>query len=323
MSAPNDCPFCSASLQSTPTRENNGLASGYDCGHCGSFTLAVPLINNLTYDQRLALAGIVRERTDREQDPLLITLDNFEDYVAIAPTRIPDKCRCLLRSLARLTPYFGASVKIPSDPTTRPHQISSVFARRAFAQNDDELRSLLQCLEENQWIRTEGSTAYSKSVRVTARGFELLETREEGRLESGSAFVAMAFRDTLRVFKNGIEPAVKGAGYDAIRIDLEEHNDDIVDRVLAEIRKSRFVVADFTSHRNGVYFEAGYALGMGIPVIWTCGKKDRKKAHFDTEHFNHIFWEDTDELQSRLSLRIDATIGKGPRRIDGELDVTQ
>jgi hypothetical protein len=39
---------------------------------------------------------------------------------------------------------------------------------------------------------------------------------------------------------------------------------------MAEIRRSRFVVADYTGQRNGVYFEAGFGLGLGLVVIPTC-----------------------------------------------------
>ena len=48
-------------------------------------------------------------------------------------------------------------------------------------------------------------------------------------------------------------------------------------------KECRFVVADVTNHRNGVYFEAGYAMGMGLPVIWMCHKDDMKEAHLRHE----------------------------------------
>ena len=89
----------------------------------------------------------------------------------------------------------------------------------------------------------------------------------------------MWFDPTLNpAWENGICPALKAAGFDPIRIDLEQHNDDINDRVRAEIRRSRFVVADFTGHRNGVYFEAGFALGLGLPVVWLCRRDELTKS---------------------------------------------
>ncbi|MDA1051804.1 MAG: hypothetical protein O3C40_15165 [Planctomycetota bacterium] len=65
---------------------------------------------------------------------------------------------------------------------------------------------------------------------------------------------------------------------------------------MSEIRKARFLVADFTKHRNGVYFEAGYAIGLQIPVIWLCREDEMGRVHFDTEHFNHIVWKDATDL---------------------------
>jgi nucleoside 2-deoxyribosyltransferase len=67
-------------------------------------------------------------------------------------------------------------------------------------------------------------------------------------------------------------------------------------------------VADFTGHRGGVYYEAGFALGLGRPVIWTCHKDHLTQAHFDTRQYNHIEWSDSRELRERLRNRILATI---------------
>jgi hypothetical protein len=42
------------------------------------------------------------------------------------------------------------------------------------------------------------------------------------------------------------------------------------------------LVADFTGQRGGVYWEAGFAQGLGIPVIRTCKSDELWKLHFDT-----------------------------------------
>ena len=63
-----------------------------------------------------------------------------------------------------------------------------------------------------------------------------------------------------------------------------------------------------------MYYEAGFAHGLGIPVIFTCRKEDKGKLHFDTSHFNHIFWEEQkpEELKKALQNRIRATINHTP-----------
>ena len=101
-----------------------------------------------------------------------------------------------------------------------------------------------------------------------------------------------------------------------MRIDRKEHVNKIDDEIVAEIRRARFVVADFThgdtGARGGVYYEAGFAHGLDIPVIFTCRKDRLDDVHFDTRQYNHIVWETPEELQDRLAKRIAAVLGDGP-----------
>ena len=81
---------------------------------------------------------------------------------------------------------------------------------------------------------------------------------------------------------------------------------------MAEIRRSRFVVADYTGQVNGVYFEAGFALGLGLTVIPTCRADEVPKLHFDIKHLNTLLWSTPAELAEGLNKRIRAVIGAGP-----------
>ncbi len=96
------------------------------------------------------------------------------------------------------------------------------------------------------------------------------------------------------------------------RVDKKEHNDKVDDLIIASIKESRFVVADFTGHRGGVYFEAGFAMGLGLPVIWSCRQDEVEKLHFDIRQYNCVTWTTAAELQEKLYNRIRATIGVGP-----------
>ena len=121
------------------------------------------------------------------------------------------------------------------------------------------------------------------------------------------------------VWDNAIKPGIEDAGYEAIRIDRKEHVNKIDDEIIAELRRARFVVADFTQGndgpRGGVYYEAGFAHGRDVPVIFTCRKDAIEKVHFDTRQYNHIVWEaeKLDKFRDRLTKRIGAVIGDGPR----------
>ena len=122
----------------------------------------------------------------------------------------------------------------------------------------------------------------------------------------------MSFHGDLKpAWEDGISPALKKAGYRPYRFDAEPHIDRIDTKIITEIKNSRFLVADVTLQRPGVYFEAGYAIGLGLPVFWCVRSDDLKNVHFDTRQYNHIVWEDEKCLAEQLHLFVAAIIGKG------------
>jgi hypothetical protein len=124
----------------------------------------------------------------------------------------------------------------------------------------------------------------------------------------------MWFDPTMDKIYKKIEDAVWEAGYKPIRVDRAHFTGDINDKIIAEIRKSKFLIADYTGQRHGVYYEAGYAKGMGLEVISSCNENDKQNLHFDTSHQNHIIWKTDDELHDKLLDRILAIIGQGPEK---------
>ena len=115
------------------------------------------------------------------------------------------------------------------------------------------------------------------------------------------------------IWHDAIHPAILAAGYEPKRIDEHQHNNRIDDEIIATIRRSKFVVADFTGQRGGVYFEAGFALGMNLPVIWTVEKSELQEVHFDNRQYNFVVWEEDKlpEFQQALQMRIESTLGRG------------
>jgi nucleoside 2-deoxyribosyltransferase len=116
-----------------------------------------------------------------------------------------------------------------------------------------------------------------------------------------------------RLWNDALYPGVTAAGYEAVRIDKREHINKIDDEILAVIRKSRILVTDFTGQRGGVYYEAGFAGGLRLPVVWTCREDDLKSVHFDTRQFNFLTWTEhqLEDFRKRLTNRIEGTIGRG------------
>ncbi len=136
----------------------------------------------------------------------------------------------------------------------------------------------------------------------------------------------MWFDSTMaEIYDRGIADAIVTAGYEPRRIDRVEHINKIDDEIIAEIRRSRFIVVDMTCgvakladgkevtfDRGGVYFEAGFAMGLGLPVIWTVRADMVDKLHFDIRQYSHILWEGADDLREKLRNRIVAIMGEGP-----------
>ena len=131
-------------------------------------------------------------------------------------------------------------------------------------------------------------------------------------------FVAMWYGGNMNeVYEKAIKPAIIDAGYKPYRVDEDDHNGKIDDQIIAQIRQSRFIFADFTSEeekpRGGVYYEAGFAHGLGLEVIWACKQEliDKKHIHFDTQQYKHIGWQEDDwqDFYDRIYDSIGANIG--------------
>jgi len=154
--------------------------------------------------------------------------------------------------------------------------------------------------------------------KITPSGWSFFTQLQNPNQASSIAFIAMKFEEKLKEYSDDwFETAIKNAGYRPIRIDKHEHTNLIDDEIIANIRKSKFIIADFTYNSPGVYYETGYARGLNIPVINLCNKdcfeSEENKVHFDTNHYQFLLWEwdDGEKLSNKLKSKIEATIGKG------------
>ena len=225
----------------------------------------------------------------------------------------------------RLLQYIeDQTVEIGKEFVFTPREvISTPIAAWSESLSQEEVQYLLNYLDKQGWIALReyppGKYNIEIGYTLTVEGYTRLAELERANAESTKGFVAMWFDDsTQKAWEEGIKRGIEDAGYEPVRIDQQEHNNKIDDEIIAEIRRSRFVVADFTQGedgaRGGVYYEAGFAHGLGIKVIFTCRKDvlDNDDIHFDTRQYNHIGWETPEELRERLAARISAVIGDGP-----------
>jgi len=293
------CKICNSDV-SVFVLHGNMDAQGMQCPLCGDYAITNSAFMsgfdpNVDDYEKVLFSGYLRNSSRMDS---LITVDsamlkNVKELVA------PYKQLSMDERIDLIVSYAAKGTKQIGNPVNL-HNAQSAF----YLRNEGELYSVVDWLEKMGLGKRSGA-----GFILGIDGWRRYEKSKEININSKKVFVAMNFKKELDyIFSDAVEPACDECGFYAIRVDAVEHNQKICDKIISEIRSSRFLVADFTEQRYGVYFEAGYAYGLGLPVIWTCKKGDEDKLHFDTRQYNHIIWEDAKDLKEKLVNRIKATI---------------
>jgi hypothetical protein len=249
----------------------------------------------LLKDARISAAA--RQASERGS-PITLSPTNWRDYAKSRVTSVSQKLDRILSYIAERAPNPGSYVKL------RPSLDFPLFDLADQAEFD----ALMEYLESEKLV-TRGPAGPDRQLGLTVDGFREVEPKLKPGGEPGRCFVAMSFDDDLDTsYFEGIKAAIEACGCTPVRMKELQHNSDITDRLLAEIRRAQFVVADFTGHKKGVYYEAGFARALGREVIMMCRESDFGELHFDTNHMNHIKWTEPSDLKEKLVDRIRATI---------------
>lgn len=124
-------------------------------------------------------------------------------------------------------------------------------------------------------------------------------------ISRGSVFVAMAMspeHPELDDVLDAIKVACKDCNLDAFRIDEEQSNESITDRILEGISRAEFVVSDLTYSRPNVYYESGYSHALGKVPIFIAKRGTRYE--FDVQGFPVIEYDSMRELKKKLGERL-------------------
>jgi len=255
-------------------------------------------------EPRYVLSAWLRERYDKLKRPFY-----FEDRTkgvlpqGLRDIPILDKIDRTLLLIADRSDQCGQEVLVELDKDYP----------RSYAHNDVEMRQLLEYASKGghiQYVRQDPKSRHSFKCSVTPEGWrEVARLRPFGS-SSDQAFVAMWFSAELdSVFDTGFKTAIDAAGYKAYRVDKEHYNNKIDDQIILSIRRSGLIIVDLTGLRPSVMFEAGFALGLGIPIIWTCQKdalETVEQGAFDVRQQSFILWDDATDLACKLQRRIEA-----------------
>jgi hypothetical protein len=148
---------------------------------------------------------------------------------------------------------------------------------------------------------------------LTDRGWQRFEQLKHAQISSRFAFFARKFDnpDLDTVFKECLRPAVQATGYELRTVTQRA---GLIDAIIEdEIRRCRFLLADLSDDNAGAYWEAGFAEGLGKPVIYICRAEERgadKITHFDANHRHTVRWDISmlDQTASQLTAVIRNTL---------------
>jgi hypothetical protein len=319
------CEICGNQAEYVPS----DFFPGRRCPRCGEFDYDTTegWREIRSPDEMVRLSGWVREQNAAGVVPVRIRPEISRRVTQMRLPGFRERSTRILAILARK--YWRPDNVIVLDPGDITYQEGTrIYDRSAqefkellgisYSHDTYELSVLLQVLASDGYL-----TIVDEKVNLPRMFFKitisgLLAAEALGASGVGSqGFVAMSFDPGLQeVWTNGFSPAIRAAGFRPVRLDNKDYVGGITDEIMTEIRRSRFVVADYTGQRHNVYFEAGFALGLGLTVIPTCRADENDKLQFDIRHLNTLEWKSPDELAEGLNRRIRAVIGAGPDALD-------
>jgi hypothetical protein len=181
---------------------------------------------------------------------------------------------------------------------------------------DNEALIVLHYLIGEKYISLdENVTPVKSSIRkiyITPEGYIQANRIRSGKnKETGHGFLICRFVPEIigpeGVQKNIYEPISRKFQCEIHTVADIPHNDRIDDRIMKEIQEASVIVVDLTEHNFNVAFEAGYALALGKPIIWTMKKtEDKPDLPFDIQSHNILFYskDDHEEFKKIFEARM-------------------
>lgn len=312
-----NCPICGYAGAKQFSRSSRELGGFFQCERCGEYEASHNLfifsdVNAKIQEISYILSGLARELFETGANPPSFSLENFETLAKRFPVpdvkSIEEKIKKLLQRVREKTQYFGEEIKLGDIETVVP---------LAYAKNSDELAALFTLMTEKKLakigILNNENDDGKRTVRMTlsANGWDLTNTLEDKNKESDRGFVAVWFHDSMNENIDAAEQAIIESGFRAICIRDEHFSERIMDKALGEIRRSRFVIVDLTGNRGSVFFEAGFAHGLGIETIYVyCEEHNGEVTNleFYVKHYQCYKYKTPSDLKETLKVAIAARI---------------
>ncbi len=172
-------------------------------------------------------------------------------------------------------------------------------------------RILEELLKQGFIINNSKPSDSYENIELTISGWKEYERLQRPNKESKYVFLAMKFvKEQQEFLKEKLSPMLKDLGLELRLLPEIPSKENLIDNKLrVAIRQSRLLICDLTHGNQGAYWEAGYAEGLGLPVIYIGNQEildseDKEiKPHFDVNHQNIFSWkqDDQESIQEFLS----------------------
>ena len=318
------CPVCQSTLLADARPDGHRDVVHFHCPRCGRFALSRSAVEDLPATMRQSpdaaakISHALRRASDASSHDFFSTYTIAEVLKRPLP-RPKEQADLLVRWLARNLSGPGELVLLA--PETHAGVVGAK-SPAGFALVLDHLFAV--GLLTGHQHRTIGAQGQAQAT-LSFSGWEYFEKLAKGSSAYRKAFMAMKFGDEVleRMLAATFRPAAAQAGFELFKLDDVPRAGLIDDRLRVEIQASDFVVADLSHDNLGAYWEAGYAEGLGKPVIYTCeqAKFEATKTHFDTNHHLTIVWNDENPQHAGNSLKatIRATLPHLAKQSDGDV----
>ena len=294
-----NCPICNISSKEESTgRDGHHII----CPKCGEYFISRSLKINLRSIKNIKdnnkISSWINEQNKLFGNiPELLT-SNIETIINQRDKTIKEKFDCFMKTISSMP----------------QGQIIHSHFNHCYIYDDNELGAFYQKALDKNYIKgslkqPHGAIPLMMYQNICFDGLEYVESLNQKNENSKNVFAAFYFTKELQsIFDNDVKQIIEELGLTYIRVSSSttDTNTTINDDIIGKIKSSKIVIADFSGQRNSVYFEAGLAMGLTIPVIWTCRKDEVANLSFDTRQYPHILWETKEELKEKLKNRIKA-----------------
>ena len=159
-----------------------------------------------------------------------------------------------------------------------------------------EVTAMIGAARDGRSLFDEVAALVNRHVRAWLPDMHLAPMSDDGLV-----FVVCSFDPDMDPVFDAVACAAASVGLRAVRV-KDVHGDyRITDKILTLVRDARLIVADLSHEGPNVYFELGYARGLGKTVITIL--RAGAIAHFDVHDWAYLEYIDSRPLEHQLRER--------------------